>query len=36
VHEQRYIFPCTTPSVIAAAVDICTYSGERICGVRML
>ncbi len=24
------------PSVIAAAFDICTYSGERICGVSTL
>jgi carbon-monoxide dehydrogenase large subunit len=28
--------PCMMPSVSAAAVDICTYSGERMFGVRKL
>ena len=31
-----YMRPVVTPSVMAAAVDICTYSGERMLGVRML
>jgi len=36
VHSQRYILPLVTPRVMAAAVDICTYSGERIFGVSTL
>ena len=28
--------PGMMPSVMAAAFDICTYSGERICGVSTL
>ncbi len=34
MHAVRCICPGTSPSVIAAAVLICTNSGERICGVR--
>ena len=36
MQPQPCILPGMMPSVIAAAVDICTYSGERMCGVSRL
>lgn len=34
MQDVRCILPANRPSVIAAAVLICTYSGERMSGVR--